>query len=153
MLKTIDLHKWFGGVHALNGVSFEIKKKEILGIIGPNGSGKTTLFNTLSGVYKPDEGQILLEGRRIDGLSPDQVFKRGLVRSFQIPRLYRGMTVLENLLVPPQGQKGERLRYAPVRAKWREQEVTLGERAADLLAELTLLRVNENISTEISGGQ
>ncbi|MCP4681005.1 MAG: ABC transporter ATP-binding protein [Desulfobacterales bacterium] len=89
----------FGGIQALSHISVEVKPEEILAVIGPNGSGKTTLFNCISGVYKPQEGQILFQGESILGFSTDRVAKKGIARTFQNLRLFLHMTVLDNLLL------------------------------------------------------
>ena len=99
LLQADDLSISFGGIMALAGVSLEVEPQEILAVIGPNGSGKTTLFNCISGVYKPDEGQINFEGGSLLGLSPDSVAQRGIARTFQNLRLFLHMTVLDNLLL------------------------------------------------------
>jgi branched-chain amino acid transport system ATP-binding protein len=95
-----DVAKNFGGIQALNGVSFEIKDNELVGLIGPNGAGKTTLTNVMDGVYKPTAGQVWLNGQRIDGLPPYEIARRGLGRTFQVTRAFRRMTVMDNMLVP-----------------------------------------------------
>jgi len=89
----------FGGIRALQRVDLEVAPEEILTVIGPNGSGKTTLFNCISGIYRPDEGTISMEGESLLGLSPDSVAKRGIARTFQNLRLFLHMTVLDNLLL------------------------------------------------------
>jgi len=89
----------FGGIRALEGVNLELLPEEILAIIGPNGSGKTTLFNCISGVYRPDHGDIEFEGESLLGLSPDSIAHRGIARTFQNLRLFLHMTVLDNLLL------------------------------------------------------
>jgi branched-chain amino acid transport system ATP-binding protein len=99
-LDVRDLFKSFGGIQALNGVSFRITGNEVIGLIGPNGAGKTTLTNVLDGVYKPTGGQVWFNGERIDGLPPYDIARRGLGRTFQVTRAFRRMTVLENMLVP-----------------------------------------------------
>ncbi|MGD2205698.1 MAG: ABC transporter ATP-binding protein [Anaerolineae bacterium] len=99
-LDVRDVFKSFGGIQALNGVTFRIRGNELIGLIGPNGAGKTTLTNVMDGVYKPTTGQVWLNGERIDGLPPYEVARRGLGRTFQVTRAFRRMTVLENLLVP-----------------------------------------------------
>lgn len=97
MLKIDDLHLSFGGIKALQGITFEAKPGEITGVIGPNGAGKTSLFNAISGFYKPDKGRVSFEGRDITGLSPDKRAELGLARTFQNIALFRGMTVLDNI--------------------------------------------------------
>lgn len=89
----------FGGIQALADVELRMEEGEVLSIIGPNGSGKTTLFNCISGVYRPDKGQILFDGKSVLGLSPDRVAARGLARTFQNLRLFLHMNVLDNLLL------------------------------------------------------
>ena len=99
MLTVSRLTKQFGGFTALNGVSFEVKQGEILGLIGPNGSGKTTCFNCISGALLPTSGTIRFKEHDIAGLTPDAVCHRGLARTFQIPRPFRKLTILENVAV------------------------------------------------------
>jgi branched-chain amino acid transport system ATP-binding protein len=99
ILHTRGLSISFGGIRALQKVDFSVKAEEILAVIGPNGSGKTTLFNCISGVYRPDGGEISFEGQSLLGLSPDAVAKRGVARTFQNLRLFLHMTVLDNLLL------------------------------------------------------
>ncbi len=99
MLKVVKVTKRFGEIRALNGVSFEVKRGEMLGIIGPNGAGKTTLFGIISGFIKPDSGDVRLNGRSIVGKKPSKLVKMGLVRTFQIIRVFRHMTVEENIEV------------------------------------------------------
>jgi len=89
----------FGGIQALVGVDFTVQENEILAVIGPNGSGKTTLFNCISGVYQPTDGQILFRGENILGLSPDEIARKGIARTFQNLRLFLHMSVLDNLLL------------------------------------------------------
>src|SRR5512140_553348 len=99
-LEVKGVFKNFGGMQALNGVSFKIRGNELIGLIGPNGAGKTTLTNVLDGVHKPSRGQVWLDGERIDGLPPYEIARRGIGRTFQVTRAFRRMTVLENMLVP-----------------------------------------------------
>ena len=97
VLEVKDLSISFGGLKAVQNVSFDLKKGELLGLIGPNGAGKTTLFNMLSGVYTPTSGEILLDGEKINGLSPDKLSKLGVARTFQNIRLFDNLTVLDNV--------------------------------------------------------
>jgi branched-chain amino acid transport system ATP-binding protein len=104
-------------------------------------------------VYEPDGGTITFGGERIDGLDPWEIFAKGVVRSFQNPRLFRGMTVIENALVPPRGQAGERVVNAPFPRRWEEQEAALTQEALRTLARNQLEAVRLNWATELSGGQ
>jgi branched-chain amino acid transport system ATP-binding protein len=97
-LDVRDLRKAFGGVRAVDGCSFAVPQGKISGLIGPNGSGKTTTFNLLTGVVTPDAGQVIYRGEDVAGLKPFQVFHKGITRTFQITRVFREMTVFENML-------------------------------------------------------
>jgi branched-chain amino acid transport system ATP-binding protein len=99
LLETINVVKRFGGLTAVNKVTFKLEPGRIVSIIGPNGAGKTTFFNTLTGIYHPEEGQITFNGRPINGLRPDQIAARGISRTFQNIRLFGNMSVIENILV------------------------------------------------------
>lgn len=129
------------GDSAVDGVSLTLREGHLVGLIGPNGSGKTTLFNVISGFYKPDGGDICFQDERINGLSADRIYKKGLIRTFQNPRLFLGMATLENLLIPPVNQIGEKVRYAPVLRKWRPQEVSLAEESDSVAGNLELGQV------------
>ncbi len=112
-LDVVDLHKDFGGIKAVNGCSLSFPKGKISGLIGPNGSGKTTTFNLLTGITPPDSGQVIYNGEDLAGLKPYQVFRKGITRTFQITRIYREMTVFENMLsvsalLAPEGEVRER---------------------------------------------
>jgi branched-chain amino acid transport system ATP-binding protein len=99
VLETRKLTKRFGGLEALKEVDLQVKEGAIHSIIGPNGAGKTTLFNCVTGFYQPEEGDILLKGRLVNGLSPDRVARRGVARTYQNIRLFKNMTTVENILV------------------------------------------------------
>ncbi|WP_376791907.1 ABC transporter ATP-binding protein [Thermoflexus sp.] len=99
LLELRKVTKRFGGLVAVNRVDFTLEPGRIVSIIGPNGAGKTTLFNIITGIYKPDEGEVLFEGQPLVGLRPDQITARGITRTFQNIRLFGNMTVLENILV------------------------------------------------------
>jgi branched-chain amino acid transport system ATP-binding protein len=98
-LSCSDIQLNFGGVRALSGVSFEVKKGEIFAIIGPNGAGKSSMLNCISGVYQPQKGRIIFEDTDISGLPPFQRAKIGIARSFQNIALFKGMTVIDNLMI------------------------------------------------------
>ena len=99
LLQVSGVTKRFGGITANKGISFEVAPGELVGIIGPNGAGKSTLFECISGFYRPDEGEVRLDGARLNGLSPDVVCRRGIARTFQKLRPFQGMTVLDNVMV------------------------------------------------------
>ncbi len=101
-IKNLSIH--FGGIRALNGIDLAVRESEILSIIGPNGSGKTTLFNCLTGIYHPDEGDIVYQGESLIGLSPDAVAIRGIARTFQNIRLFQDLQVIENVLISYHGR-------------------------------------------------
>jgi branched-chain amino acid transport system ATP-binding protein len=103
-----EVTKCFGGHRAVDSFSFTLARGTIGGLVGPNGAGKTTLFNCLAGALKPTSGQVQLDGRDITGASPDRVFAAGLARTFQIPRPFPEMSVLDNVMLAPRGQLGER---------------------------------------------
>jgi branched-chain amino acid transport system ATP-binding protein len=144
----------FGGPPVVQDVSFTLARGAITGLIGPNGAGKTTLFNCLAGTLRPSSGTIALEGSRIDGLRPDRIFARGLARTFQIPRPFAAMTVLENVMLAPAGQAGEHfwanwLRPGAVAA----EERRLRERALHWLDFVGLSRLAQDPARVLSGGQ
>lgn len=99
LLTVVDVSKTFGGLKALNSVTFEVNKGEIIGLIGPNGAGKTTLFNIISGFYLPDGGSIFFKGNNVIGLKPHQMCKRGLARTFQIVKSLEALTVRHNIRI------------------------------------------------------
>ena len=109
MLRLEAVTRRFGGVTAVDQVSFAVETGSITAVIGPNGAGKTTLFNCVAGLFPPSSGQISFEGRPIHGLRPDAIFQRGLARTFQIPRPFPQMTLLDNVMLAPRGQSGERV--------------------------------------------
>ena len=108
LLEARQITRQFGGHRAVDGVSFTLPRGAIGGLIGPNGAGKTTLFNCLAGALAPTSGEVLLDGVSIGGGRPSTVFAAGLARTFQIPRPFPAMTVLENVMLAPTGQLGER---------------------------------------------
>ncbi|MCL6611675.1 MAG: ABC transporter ATP-binding protein [Peptococcaceae bacterium] len=99
LLQVRNLKKHFGGLKAIDGVGFDVRRGETLGIIGPNGAGKTTLFNMICGVYPPTEGRIVLGGREIQGMKPHEIVRLGVARTFQISHPFRDMTVLDNIIM------------------------------------------------------
>lgn len=154
ILQVRNLVKDFGGVHAVDDCSFDVRRGTITGLIGPNGAGKTTLFNLVTGFLKPTGGAITFMGRRIEGLSPHQTFRTGLVRTFQIPREFKRMSVLENLMLVPGGQRGERL-WAAWLMPWRvsSEERAVERQALEVLDFLNLIHLKDEYAANLSGGQ
>jgi branched-chain amino acid transport system ATP-binding protein len=109
VLEVRDIVKSFGGVHAVQGVSFDVEEGEILGIIGPNGSGKSTLFNCILGQLAPTRGTVRLDGRHVTGLRPSELNRLGISRTFQLLQVFPQLTVRENLILAGQEHKGSRL--------------------------------------------
>jgi len=99
LLEATGISKRFGGLHALEGVSFAIAAKEIYGLIGPNGAGKTTLFNLLTGVYTADTGKFIFDGNSLDGYAPHEIARAGIARTFQNIRLFANLSALENVMI------------------------------------------------------
>jgi branched-chain amino acid transport system ATP-binding protein len=154
MLETRSVSKHFGGVAAVDAVSLKIAQGEIAGLIGPNGAGKTTMFNLLAGSQKPSDGEVLLNGRRIDDLAAHHRLALGMGRTFQIPRLFGQMSVIENMLTAARGQIGERIlpNWLPGKAV-RAQERLNVEKAMRLLDFVTLTKLSREPARVLSGGQ
>jgi branched-chain amino acid transport system ATP-binding protein len=106
VLEVRDLSKQFGGIHAVEGVSFDVNEGEILGIIGPNGSGKSTLFNCILGQLPPSAGEVRLDGRAVTGMRPCDLNRLGVSRTFQLLQVFPELTVRENLILAAQEHKG-----------------------------------------------
>ncbi|HIA97677.1 MAG TPA: ABC transporter ATP-binding protein [Marine Group III euryarchaeote] len=153
VLKVKDLTKDFGGLRAVDNVSFEVSKGEFVGLIGPNGCGKTTTFNCISGLLDPSEGDIEIFEQNAIVLRPDEIQGLGLTRTFQHTRLWREMTAIENLLVPPRNQFGDNPFYGILSYFFREEENARVARAYDTLAELEITHMAHNLTSELSGGQ
>jgi branched-chain amino acid transport system ATP-binding protein len=126
LLSVRGLTKKFGGFTAVDGVSFGLVKGEILGLIGPNGSGKSTTFNVIAGLYPPSAGSITLEGHEIGGLVPNEVCRRGLARTFQIPRPFRKLSVLENATLAAYYGSSQRITRAQAEQRAREALELIG---------------------------
>lgn len=139
LLRTESLTKDFGKLRAVDNLSLTLEEGEIRGLIGPNGSGKTTFVNLITGIYRPTSGEIYCSGRRIDRLSADNITHEGIMRTFQIARLFGDMTVLENMLIPAFTQ-GKSKREASHRAK-------------ELLSFALLGKLSDEPARNLSGGQ
>ncbi len=154
MLEVKNLTKKFDGFIALKDVSLLAKPGQITGLIGPNGSGKTTLFNVITGIYRLDSGFVRLFGEPLDLRRPDFVARRGIVRTFQIPRIALRMTVIENLLTVPKNQAGERLvtLFSPI-SPVSKQEAKIQTSAWEILKFLDLTHLANDLAGTLSGGQ
>ena len=154
MLEIRNINKNFGGLKAVNNASMKIEKGSITGLIGPNGAGKTTLFNTIAGVYAPDEGEIFLENQNITGLKPHNLFNKGVLRTFQIAHEFSTLTVLENLMMVPPNQYGENLIYAWFRNNdVKKQEEEIRTKAIEVIEFLNLNHLTQELAGNLSGGQ
>jgi ABC-type branched-subunit amino acid transport system ATPase component len=154
MLEIKGLSKSFGGIHAVSNCSFGLKDYMITGLIGPNGSGKTTLFNLITGFISPDRGKIYFKGERMDGRLPHQVARRGIIRTFQLTRVFPKMTVLDNMLLAPPLQTGETLwSLCMNRGKVRKEEKENQEKALDLIETVGLYHLKDQFAENLSYGQ
>jgi len=154
ILATHSVTKAFGGVRAVDRCSISVLPGTITGLIGPNGAGKTTLFNLIIGFYAPDEGTITFDGQEIGGLPPYEIVHMGVVKTFQIPREFRHLTVLENLLVAHPGHPGERPLAALLgrRRIW-DHEAAIRKKALDVLSLVELDPLADAYASDLSGGQ
>ena len=154
ILKIKDLTHDFGAFRAIDNVSVQIERGAITGLIGPNGAGKTTLFNVITGGLKPKLGSITLDDIDVTGSVPESLFLRGLGRTFQIPRPFAKMSVLENVMFAPKGQIGEKL-HGPFfsRGFVRHQESEIRRRAMEVIDFMTLAPLADHPAGKISGGQ
>ena len=154
MIVVEDLHKHFGGFHAVDGASLKIAPGSITGLIGPNGAGKTTLFNVIAGVHKPTSGRVVMDGEDITGLPPHELFHKGLLRTFQIAHEFHSMSVLENLMMVPADQSGEKLLNTWFgRKRIADEERALAAKADEVLDFLTIDHLRDEKAGNLSGGQ
>ena len=154
MIVVEDLHKQFGGFHAVDGASLKIEPGSITGLIGPNGAGKTTLFNVIAGVHEPSAGRVTMDGEDITGLPPHELFGKGLLRTFQVAHEFASMTVRENLMMVPSGQSGETLWKAWFGRKGiAAEERALLKKADEVLEFLTIDHLKDERAGNLSGGQ
>jgi branched-chain amino acid transport system ATP-binding protein len=154
ILAIEGLDKHFGGLRAVEGASFSVRRGSLTALIGPNGAGKTTLFDLVTGFAAPDSGAIRFDGRSITGLPPHRIATLGLVRTFQLTRVFAAMTVLDNMMLASPDQPGESLWHllAPRRAN-RRSEAEGRERALALLRYFDLEKKSGDYAGTLSGGQ
>lgn len=154
ILQIDNLSKYFGGLAAVSNCSIKIKKGSITGVIGPNGSGKTTLFNLIAGNLKPSEGNVLFQDEDITGIPSYELFSKGLLRTFQIAHEFTNLTVLENLMMVPGNQSGEKLTNALFNPKIvNQEEVKIKEKALEVIEFLNLKQLSKELAGNLSGGQ
>ena len=154
MIRVEDLHMHFGGIRAVDGASIEVARGSITGLIGPNGAGKTTLFNVVAGHFKPTSGKVWLDGEDVTGLSPHELFAKGLLRTFQIAHEFSSLTVRDNLMMVPPHQPGESLLDVWLRAaKVRAREAEIRQRADEVIEFLNLGHLADERAGNLSGGQ
>ena len=154
ILQVDNLSKYFGGLAAVSNCSLKIRKGSITGVIGPNGSGKTTLFNLIAGNLKPSEGNVLFQDEDITGIPSYELFSKGLLRTFQIAHEFTNLTVLENLMMVPGNQSGEKLTNALFNPKIvNQEEVKIKEKALEVIEFLNLKKLSKELAGNLSGGQ
>tara|TARA_A100001037_G_scaffold276036_1_gene275014 strand:+ start:3787 stop:4605 length:819 start_codon:yes stop_codon:yes gene_type:complete len=155
-LKVEKIGKRFGGLSAVDGVSFSVEEGSITGLIGPNGAGKSTTFDLITGITNPDTGVIKFNGEDITGKKPYQIANIGLVRTFQITRELKDMTVMENVMLAPKNQIGQQLSnvlLSKLRRKVKDQEEELLEKAWETLDTFHLDKLANEYAGNLSGGQ
>ncbi len=154
MLEVSEVDKSFGGLMAVCDCTLRVEEGSITGLIGPNGAGKTTLFNIITGHYKPERGKITFLDQEIGGLLPHKIFKKKICRTFQITREFAQMTVLENLMLVPDHQSGERIWNTWFRRPVvRRQEKAIKEKALEVLEFVELSDLKDEYAGSLSGGQ
>lgn len=153
MLQIRDLDKRYESLRAVDGVSLDVPTGAIVGLIGPNGSGKSTLLSLVAGTQRADAGSIRVDGEEISHLSPNRIFQRGVVRSFQDPSLFFRMSALDNALLPAHPQRGERPLAAPWQRLWRSEEETHTRAALTIFDHLRVRHQYDRPAADLSGGQ
>ena len=154
ILQIKNLSKYFGGLAAVSKCSLTIKKGSITGIIGPNGSGKTTLFNLIAGNLKASNGEVIFNNENITNYPSYELFSKGLLRTFQIAHEFTNLTVLENLMMVPGNQSGERLMTALLKPKLvKKEEEVVKNKAYEVIEFLNLKHLANELAGNLSGGQ
>ncbi|MGC0364318.1 neutral amino acid transport system ATP-binding protein [Rhodococcus sp. 27YEA15] len=153
VLVADQISRTFGGLKAVDVDHLEIQRGSITGLIGPNGAGKTTLFNVLTGFDHADTGTCTLDGRALSRMHPHQIARNGMVRTFQLTKALSKLTVLDNVRLGANGQRGEHMMTALLPWTWRAQERDVTDRAHDLLQRFTLDTKSGDLAGSLSGGQ
>jgi branched-chain amino acid transport system ATP-binding protein len=154
ILQIDGLSKYFGGLAAVSDCSLKIKKGSITGIIGPNGSGKTTLFNLIAGNLKSSQGKVLFNNEDVTDVPSHELFSKGILRTFQIAHEFTNLSVLENLMMVPANQSGEKLMTALLKPSLvRSEELAVKQKAQDVVDFLNLTHLSNELAGNLSGGQ
>lgn len=153
ILSVSGIRKHFGGYDVLDGIDMEIQKGKIYQLIGPNGCGKTTLINVISGLLRPDEGKVMFDNTDITNKGLYETYKLGMVRTWQIPKPFANLTVMENMMISGVGNSGESFLYAPLKPKWRNDEITIAETAQKIMDMVGLSEKSDTYGQNLSGGQ
>ena len=154
ILQINNISKYFGGLAAVSNCSLNIKKGSITGVIGPNGSGKTTLFNLIAGNLKPNSGKVIFNKEEITSIPSYELFSKGLLRTFQIAHEFTNLTVLENLMMVPGNQSGEKLMTALLKPKLvKKEEEIVKQKAYEVIDFLNLRHLSNELAGNLSGGQ
>lgn len=154
ILEVENLHRRFGGLHAVNDVSFTVAPGQIKAVIGPNGAGKTTLFNLISGALAPSSGIVRFQGREVQGRRPHEVAARGMARTYQNIKMFTGMTALENVMVGRHVRSGAGFLASMFHAPWTwPQEKAILEKSMELLELLDIADCAQTDATSLAFGQ
>jgi branched-chain amino acid transport system ATP-binding protein len=154
ILQIENLSKFFGGLAAVSDCSLKIKRGSITGIIGPNGSGKTTLFNLISGNLKSSQGKVLFNNEDVTDVPSYELFSKGILRTFQIAHEFTNLSVLENLMMVPANQSGEKLMTALLKPSLvKTEELAVKKKAQDVVNFLNLTHLSNELAGNLSGGQ
>ncbi|WP_312700417.1 ABC transporter ATP-binding protein [Sedimentibacter sp.] len=154
VLKADNIIMQFGGVTAVNNLNIEVEEGKIVALIGPNGAGKTTAFNVITGVYQPTGGNVYFNGEKITGLSPDKITKRGIARTFQNIRLFKNLTVLDNILIANHLHVKSNFLSYTTRMPWsRREENNMRKKSEMLLEKLGLLGLKNEPANSLPYGE
>ena len=153
LLEIEHITQWFGGLLALADFNLSLEARELVAVIGPNGAGKTTVFNVVTGVYRPKEGSIAIDGRHVVGLAPNRITSLGIARTFQNVRLFKDLSVLDNVRIAGYGQAG----YGPMAAlfqvsRCKQEENTIVEKSMELLSLFHLDACAEELARNLPYG-
>jgi branched-chain amino acid transport system ATP-binding protein len=153
ILSISGITKHFGGLTVLDGIDMDIEEGKLYQLIGPNGSGKTTLINVISGLLKPDAGEIIFDGHDITQKGLFDTYKTGLVRTWQIPQPFNTLTTMENFMISSSGNAGESFLLAPLKSKWEKDEKRISDKAMEIMDMVSLVGQKDIQSQNLSGGQ